>query len=147
LLIITGTLAAQVKTFVPDNGDWEVDANWSPAGQPTANDIVIINSQKTCFVVNPGAVAKSVLVDGGANLILVGGDLTIESTLDLESSLAVVIENGATVTTNTITMVSITGGTLTVKGTLNVTDLLNMENSGALNVESGGQVNVGTVAP
>ena len=60
---------ADEKTFVgADGAFWDEDANWEPAGVPTAVDAVTVTNAVKCYNV---LAAGSLVVDGGA--VLVGG--------------------------------------------------------------------------
>ena len=60
---------ADEKTFVgADGAFWDEDANWEPAGVPTALDAVTVTNAVKCYNV---LAAGSLVVDGGA--VLVGG--------------------------------------------------------------------------
>ena len=52
-ILLAGSCFAAEKTYVgPDNGDWNVDSNWSPAGVPGAEDVAVFNSAVTVEMEN-----------------------------------------------------------------------------------------------
>lgn len=63
------------KTFDPigSSGDWEVDANWDPEGEPGATDFVCIPDDKTARIWQyDSAVANGVLIEDGSMIDLEG---------------------------------------------------------------------------
>jgi hypothetical protein len=88
IILIQTLVFSQTKTYNTTTGNWNIDANWSPAGTPTSTDNVIIPSGKT-VTIGFDAVAKSISLSGtlkindgklltvGSNLL--SGDFTVNA--------------------------------------------------------------------
>jgi Secretion system C-terminal sorting domain len=63
-----------VKTWVGGTGNWNVNANWSPAGIPTSTNVVTITGAPSKVTVPKGYVARA------QQIILDGCSLTLNST-------------------------------------------------------------------
>ena len=72
------TLADGVKVFTAD-GDWDVNANWTPSGVPSASDNVILRAN-VAIPAGVVAIANNITIEGGSITIKNGGELkTISS--------------------------------------------------------------------
>ena len=82
------TYSENDKLFLAD-GNWNVDANWTPAGVPTATQNALLYAAVT-IPSGVVATAKNVTIDGGSITIKDGGELKTNSTVDvtMEKSIA-----------------------------------------------------------
>ncbi len=113
------------------NSNWGTTTNWSPNGTPTANDIVVIASNKTVLISNStSALASKITLNSGASITnngtltispsdITGSALTLSgsNTLDNEGVLSITSANQYT-PSNTITLGG-TGNVLTFNGAAN----------------------------
>jgi len=113
------------------NSNWGTTTNWSPNGTPTANDIVVIASNKTVVVSNSTvALTSKITMNSGASITnngtltvspsdISGSALTLSgsNTFDNEGNFSITSANQYT-SSNTITLGG-TGNTLTFNGTTN----------------------------
>lgn len=79
LVLVQSTCFSQ-KTYTGTSGNWNVAANWTPSGVPTATDDVIIPSGKT-VAITVNASVKSLTISGAVtladNLVLTIGTNTV----------------------------------------------------------------------
>ncbi len=87
--LVPATTLAITRTFSPpggvSEGDWDIAANWNPAGVPTEADHAVIPQRKTCTVDILTAVADTLTVEGpgpnpeGKLIILHNSKLTLDN--------------------------------------------------------------------
>lgn len=109
LLLSFNLVQAATITFnaAGDGTSWEDPLNWDTETVPTAADDVIITGVDQVVVNDPGAVARTVLIEDFAKLtIAAAGDLTVDE--DKTGGDAVIVDNSARLTNN---------GTLTITNT------------------------------
>ena len=81
--LIPAQAMAAVYTSV-GSGVWSAAGTWSPVGQPTASDTVIIRAEHTVMVNSAGAEAKGVIVDGTL-VVASSGILYVDSSITLRT--------------------------------------------------------------
>lgn len=93
--LTASTALAQSAWNEPAAGDWAVDANWNPAGAPTAATDVVIENGGEAQITAPGATAATITIGGTAGT---SGALTITAagTLTSGSSAASMIGGSGT---------------------------------------------------
>lgn len=118
-LTVTGTDA---MTWVnPGNGNWFSAGNWSRNRVPLASDHLTVSSGSP-QVSSPGAVAKSVTINGGGNAtVLSGGSLSLEAiSVGTTGQGVLTVQSGGSITVNggagTVYLAEEAGST----GTLNI---------------------------
>lgn len=123
-------------------GAWTTSTNWSPAGVPTANDIIIINHAMTIasgtftgwtggtsVTINSGGSltisGNLTTVGNGVNFIVnSGGTFEVTGTLTIDNQSKVTLQGGAlkagnlTLPDNSSSQIAYTSGTVTVTGNL-----------------------------
>jgi len=73
ILAATANALAGVKTFVGEavlNNNWDQDANWNPAGQPTLTDTVYLAYNPYVTVSGTNCQAHTVIIQSGGRLVL-----------------------------------------------------------------------------
>ncbi|MBX2965403.1 MAG: T9SS type A sorting domain-containing protein [Cyclobacteriaceae bacterium] len=141
VLIALAHVSFGQKTSVAP-GAWTTDANWSPSGAPSVNDVVIVNHAMTLpagsytgwdgtssITINTGG---SVSVTGNLSLtgsgmrciINTGGALNVSGTLTLTNQPMITMSGGqlnvGSLVVNNNTQLSYTSGTLSLTGSLTV---------------------------
>jgi hypothetical protein len=117
----TGTLA----------GDWNVGANWNPAGVPMAGDVVYTggNSEGRTITLS-GSAASVATVFGGAALVIDGTTLQITGGTDPSQLVKADVINGGAV--------NVTGATELFLGALTLGENVGTTSNGSLTLSAGG---------
>ena len=134
-LVVPDVAAAEsvcTDTFDVAEGTWQAPANWSEGRVPGSSDVACIGSGKTARVFEAGSQAG--VVQGEGTLDLGGGSLEVSDALEVSSLHAL----------------TLTGGTLTGAGTVDVSGSLSWEGggmagSGSTVIASGATASLGDV--
>lgn len=111
----TGTAHVTIKNWVGGNGNWNIAANWTPNGIPSATDCVVIPNNNSAVVSgsNYNALAGSVKVkNGGALQIATSNTLSVTDAVNIE-----------------------TGGTFNILDSGSLVQINETVNSGIMNME------------
>jgi fibronectin-binding autotransporter adhesin len=111
---------AATNNFTADGGEWNTAGNWSLGRVPDATDDVtvtgITSAGKSLTITTTAAVAKSIDFSGAANAftlsgsvsITISGSLTCKTGMTWSHSGAVIINGAGTITSNSVSLASIT---------------------------------------
>ena len=92
-LLAAGVACAEAKTYSgATKGDWSVDANWTPAGVPTADDEVTISGK--AVTLNGTAAVASLTLEAGATLTVQAAPSVSPVLTDLFANATVVNVSG-----------------------------------------------------
>ncbi len=164
LLLISIAVWSQTKTWNAGNGAWNVANNWTPAGVPAANNLIIFNTGAAVTITNvPTIELNKATITGNTQVILqgtasniislndaTGTDLVIDggSSLGLGTNFNLTLNNNADATiTGTLTVNAgssyVTGGgnsvtTVTATGTIDNKGTVNSSQNGSLAFAAGG---------
>jgi hypothetical protein len=90
LCLVAGANAAMAadNTFTAASGNWNSSGNWSQSSVPDATDRVVIPADKVCTVNVTDAVADTIEIEAGGELIIAAGKiLTLDNTDDVSSEI------------------------------------------------------------
>jgi Secretion system C-terminal sorting domain len=135
----SATITAVTKTWIGGTGNWNVKANWSPAGVPTDKDVVEIPAKNAALVNCVVTVPKGFWAKA-EELILNGGSLTLNgaSRLSINGS----IEDGFVVTQGSLFLnkgtLEVDNVALNAISTLGSTGTSTFTNEGTIRIGSRG---------
>jgi hypothetical protein len=111
LLLLFSAFAFAQKTWNGSlNNNWNTDANWSPAGKPTAtNDVVIPNVPTQPTISSATAVCKNLTINPSATLTVGANSITVSGATSVSGTIIFNSTSGTEIFTGLVTVNS--GGT------------------------------------
>ena len=152
--VVSGTAElapAAAITWIGGNANWDaVNANWSPADEPDANDEAIFSTSSTVNLANAADTILALTLSGGIDLNTNGNDLTVDGLVQLTGSGTNLFVGGSgsllladSVSVNSGGTLRLTGGAVSMveesgSGSFAVAAGGTLSGNGAINLNDGG---------